>query len=252
MLRTVLTALIALPLALALRLALPATRGGWALLVTSALGGFVLFPVLFTLGLRDTSASHAALILASLPVFTGLIAALFERTAPPARWWLGAAIALIGEALLIGSRFGFETVEGALLGDLLIVASCAAASAGYVTGGRLSRTLGTWPTTLWGIALGGVALLPALPFAFADIQWATFGAGPWLAIGYLAVVSSLLAYVTWYWALGAGGIGRVGTWQFAMPIVSLGLAVVILAEPLSWPLAGSATVILAGIWIAGR
>ena len=53
----------------ALRLALPATRGGWALLVTSALGGFVLFPVLFTLGLRDTSASHAALILASLAVF---------------------------------------------------------------------------------------------------------------------------------------------------------------------------------------
>ncbi len=247
-----LTALIALPLALALRLALPATRGGWALLVTSALGGFVLFPVLFTLGLRDTSASHAALILASLAVFTGLIAALFERTAPPARWWLGAAIALIGEALLIGSRFGFETVEEALFGDLLIVASCAAASAGYVTGGRLSRTLGTWPTTLWGIAIGGVVLLPALPFAAAGVAWSAVGVSGVIAIGYLAVVSSLLAYVAWYWALGAGGIGRVGTWQFAMPIVSLGLAVVILAEPLSWPLAGSATVILAGIWIAGR
>jgi drug/metabolite transporter (DMT)-like permease len=37
-----------------------------------------------------------------------------------------------------------------------------------------------------------------------------------------------------------------------MPIVSLMLAVVILAEPLSWPLAGTAAVILAGIWIAGR
>ena len=252
MLRTVLTALIALPIALALRLALPATRGGWALLVTSALGGFVLFPVLFTLGLRDTSASHAALILASLAVFTGLIAAVFERKAPRARWWLGAAIALIGEALLIGFRFGFETVEDALFGDLLIVASCVAASAGYVTGGRLSRSLGTWPTTLWGIAIGGVVLLPALPFAAAGVQWSAVGAPGVVAIGYLAVVSSLLAYVTWYWALGAGGIGRVGTWQFAMPIVSLALAVVILAEPLGWPLAGAAAVILAGIWIAGR
>ena len=220
--------------------------------MTSALGGFVLFPVLFTLGLRDTSASHAALILASLAVFTGLIAAVFERKAPPARWWLGAAIASIGEALLIGFRFGFETVEGALIGDLLIVASCIAASVGYVTGGRLSRSLGTWPTTLWGIAIGGVVLLPALPFAAAGVQWSAVGAPGVVAIGYLAVVSSLLAYVTWYWALGAGGIGRVGTWQFAMPIVSLGLAVVILAEPLGWPLAGAAAVILAGIWIAGR
>ena len=247
-----LTALIALPLALALRLALPATRGGWALLVTSALGGFVLFPVLFSLGLRDTSASHAALILASLAVFTGLIAALFERTAPRARWWLGAAIALIGEALLIGFRFGFETVEDVLFGDLLIVASCVAASAGYVTGGRLSRSLGTWPTTLWGIAIGGVALPPALPFAAAGVEWSAVGASGIVAIGNLTFISSLLAYVTWYWALGAGGIGRVGTWQFAMPIVSLALAVVILAEPLTWPLAGSAVAILAGIWIAGR
>ena len=247
-----LTALIALPLALALRLALPATRGGWALLVTSALGGFVLFPVLFSLGLRDTSASHAALILASLAVFTGLIAALFERTAPRARWWLGAAIALIGEALLIGFRFGFETVEDVLFGDLLIVASCIAASVGYVTGGRLSGSLGTWPTTLWGIAIGGVALLPALPFAAAGVEWSAVGASGVVAIGYLTFISSLLAYVTWYWALGAGGIGRVGTWQFAMPIVSLALAVVILAEPLTWPLAGSAVAILAGIWIAGR
>jgi drug/metabolite transporter (DMT)-like permease len=138
------------------------------------------------------------------------------------------------------------------LGDLLVVASCVAASAGYVSGGRLSRTLGTWPTTLWGIAIGGVLLLPALPFAFGGVPWAAVGAGAWLAIGYLALVSSLLAYVTWYWALGVGGIGRVGTWQFAMPIISLGLAVVILAEPLSWPLAGAAAVILAGIWIAGR
>ena len=250
--RTELTALIALPIALALRLALPATRRDWALLVTSAVGGFVFFPVLFSLGLRDTSASHAALILASLAVFTGLVAAAFERKAPRGRWWLGAAIALVGEALLIGFRFGFETADDALFGDLLIVASCVAASVGYVTGGRLSRGLGTWPTTLWGIVIGGVVLLPALPFAFAGVEWSAVGPSGGVAIGYLAVISSLLAYVTWYWALGAGGIGRVGTWQFAMPIVSLGLAVAILAEPLTWPLAGAAVVILAGIWIAGR
>ena len=176
----------------------------------------------------------------------------------------GAAIALIGEALLIGFRFGFETVEDVLFGDLLIVASCIAASVGYVTGGRLSGSLGTWPTTLWGIAIGGVALLPALPFAAAGVEWSAVGASGVVAIGYLTFISSLLAYVTWYWALGAvggitwywafgaGGIGRVGTWQFAMPIVSLALAVVILAEPLTWPLAGSAVAILAGIWIAGR
>ncbi len=252
MLRTLLAAAVIAPIAFLGRIARPRTAAEIGLLAASAIGGFIVFPVLFSLGQRHTSASHAALILATLPLFTGLFAAIIERRMPGPRWWLGAAVAIGGEVLLVGLRFGFEGSDAGLEGDLLIVASCVAASMGYVAGGRLSRSLGTWPTTLWGITAAGLVLLPALPFAARDVAWAAVSAASWASIGYLAFLSTILGYVAWYWALGRGGIARIGITQFAQPVVSLALAVAILGEAMTLPLAATAACIVAGIWIAQR
>ena len=86
MLRTLLAAAITLPLALAWRVARPGTRAEFLLLGASSLGGFVVFPLLFSIGLGVTSAAHGALVLASLPVFTGLFTALAEQRRVPLRW----------------------------------------------------------------------------------------------------------------------------------------------------------------------
>ncbi|MEE8275418.1 MAG: DMT family transporter [Alphaproteobacteria bacterium] len=252
MLRTLLAAAVIAPIAFLGRIARPRTAAEIGLLAASAIGGFIVFPVLFSLGQRHTSASHAALILATLPLFTGLFAAIIERRMPGPRWWLGAAVAGGGEVLLVGLRFGFEGSAAGLAGDLLIVASCVAASMGYVAGGRLSRSLGTWPTTLWGITAAGLVLLPALPFAARDVAWAAVSTASWASIGYLAFLSTVLGYVAWYWALARGGIARIGITQFAQPVVSLALAVAILGEAMTLPLAATAACIIAGIWIAQR
>jgi len=253
MLRTGVAALIAVPLILGLRLRPPATVAGWGLLVLSALGGFVAFPLLFSLGLRGTSAAHGALILATLPVLTGAFAALIDRAPPSRRWWLGAGVALAGEVALVGFRQGLGGgEEAAVLGDLLVVASCVAAAAGYVAGGRLARDFGSWPTTLWGIAAGGIVLAPVYPWLIGGSDWARAGVAGVVAIGYLALLSTILAYVAWYWALGRGGIARVGTTQFAQPLVSLALTVVLLGEPMTLPLGLAAVAIMAGVIVAGR
>ena len=251
-LRTVLAALVTAPIAWLAGVARPKTRGQAALIAVSGFGGFVGFPLLFTFGLGHTSASHGALVLAALPVFTGLIAAAVDRKAPPARWWTGAVIAVIGEALLIGFRFGFDAAGASVFGDLLVLAGCVFAATGYVAGGRLTQSLGAWPTTLWGITIGGVLLVPALVFAPISAAWETPGATGLLAIGYLALGSTLLAYVSWYWALARGGIVRMAASQFVQPIIGVALAAVILSEPMTWPLAASAALILAGVAIIQR
>ena len=57
-LRTILAALVAAPAALLLRCAIPKTRSQIALLATSAVGGFVVFPMVYSIGLGLTSAVH--------------------------------------------------------------------------------------------------------------------------------------------------------------------------------------------------
>lgn len=251
MMRSVGAGLLLLPVALLRPAPGPTSLNTWALLIASALSGFVVFPLLFAFGLRLTTVSHAALILAAQPIFTVLIGALAERRWPGARWAVGCAIALAGEVALIGFRFGLEA-EGGIAGDLLLLAAGLSASLGYVAGSRLSLRIGTWATTLWGNILG--AGLLALPLALrgAGADWGSVGFTVWASVLYLALCSSVIGYVAWYWALAKGGVAHIGAAQFAMPALTLGLAVVMLGERLTPPLALAGGVIVAGIYLAQK
>jgi drug/metabolite transporter (DMT)-like permease len=68
----------------------------------------------------------------------------------------------------------------------------------------------------------------------------------------LALFSSLLAYVAWYWALAGGGVGRISTLQFLQPLVTLGLAILLFSETLTPGLLVSGAAILFGVAIARR
>jgi drug/metabolite transporter (DMT)-like permease len=251
-LRTVMAALIALPMALLLRCVIPRTRSQIMLLATSAVGGFVIFPMVYSVGLGLTSAVHASLILACLPLLTGLFAAVLERQLPPRRWWIGGAIAMAGEVFLVASRTGLENDGSSVTGDLVVAFACIGVAMGYVAGGRLSGSLGTWPTTLWGITIGGIVVLPVLPFVAGGVDWGAVGPMAYGGIAYAAFVTSILGYVAWYWALSKGGIARIATIQFGLPVVSMVLAIFILDETISLPIFLAAAVILSGIWIVQR
>lgn len=252
-LRTVLAGAAAIPVILFLGIRPPSGRRAMSMLALSAVCGFIGFPILFSLGQRFTSAAHGALILATLPLFTGIFAAILDRRPPGRRWWIGCAIAIGGEALLIGSSSGFDGDGSGLFGDAVILASALLASLGYVTGAHLSRSgYGTWGTTFWGVVVASGVLLPAIPLAWDWSAWTGAGVVGWGAVAYLAIGSTILAYVAWYWALGAGGIARIGLFQFFQPMVGVVLAAVLLSEPVTVPLLLSAGVILSGVFIARR
>ena len=121
-----------------------------------------------------------------------------------------------------------------------------------MAGGRLSRSIGAWPTTLWGITGGGLVLAPVLPFVVSRVARGSVGATGFLAVGYLVLFSSILAYAAWYWALSRGDMARVGALQFTQPIVGIALAALVLSEPITPPLALAAAGILLGVWIVQR
>ncbi len=251
-LRTLIAALLALPLLLWRPAPLPASRGGRSALALASLGGFALFPLLFSFGVSRTSAGHAALLIAVAPLFTGLIAATLVGRLPGRAWWLGALIALLGIVVLIDDRFGLALSDGSLFGDLIVIAACFAAALGYVAGARAAREIDAWSVTLWN-ALGAAAVLA--PFALALLPWPalwSLGWSGWAALIYLAIPASMLAYALWYWALAQDDIGRTGTIQFAQPLLGMLIAVLLLDEPLTWPLLIAAALIVAGVALAQR
>lgn len=251
-LRTVLGGVAALPVALLLRVPFPQSSQHRALLLLSGFCGFVGFPLLFTLGVERTSANHASMILACLPIFTGAIAMMWDRRRPKFLWWAGCAVAFAGEFLLI-SNYSDDVGTGAptVFGDGLILVSNLFASLGYVAGGRLQRD--GYPatgTTFWGVILFGVLLLPCAPFFLSGVDFGGVPRDAWFAVLYLAVGVTIVGYMLWYWSLGRGGIERVGLFQFLQPVSGVILAWVLLGEHLTSGFMLASAVILVGVGLA--
>ena len=233
-----------------LRLPLPAERGLWVWLVLAGLAAFCGFPILFTLGVARTSTSHAALILACMPVVAGALGAIIDRTMPRPTWFAGATLAMAGEVVLITARD--STGLATLGGDLLCIAAALIAGTGYVIGSRVTASIGAWSTTFWGVVIAGTLQAPVLIWLALDVDWSAVGVVGWSATVYLVMFATVLAYASWYWALNHGTVVRIAPVQFAQPVVSLIFAVLLLSERLTLPIILSTLMIIGGIVLASR
>lgn len=250
MMRSVFAVPPALACIMFLRLAPPKDATTWGWLLVAGFAAFCGFPILFTLGVAETSTAHAALILACMPVISGGFGAMLDKRMPQSGWFIGAALAMIGEVVLITSRD--SSGEATLYGDLLVIVAATISGLGYVAGSRATAKIGTWSTTFWGVAIAGAAQIPLLLIVAGTDGWSSIGIVGWSSTLYLVMFSTVLAYAAWYWALNRGTVVRIAPVQFAQPLVSLVFAVVLLSEVITQPIMISTVLILGGIVMASR
>jgi drug/metabolite transporter (DMT)-like permease len=235
-LRSLLAGGVAAVIAVLLRLPAPRSPRELTLLAVSGVSSFAIWPATISVGIAHTTAGHAALIMAMIPIFTVLFGALADKRLPRGSWWLAAAAALAATVMLMfsrGIRLGRLEDGSSLAGDLTILAGCAICSVGYVSGAQLAPRIGTVATTFWGLAAALIALVPAFAAVSGATAWVDVPLRAWIAIGWMTLLSSLAGYALWFFALGSGGIGRIGSLQLAMPAVTLAAASVVLGEAVS-------------------
>jgi drug/metabolite transporter (DMT)-like permease len=252
MLRTVIAGLVAAPILLFTRQPWPSDRKSRLVLAYSGFAAFIAFPLLFSYGQQSTSATHGALLLATLPVFTSVFGRLVERVSPSRLWLIGLALAFAGELALIVWRAP-GSAGGSLAGDAIVLASSLVCSTGYVAGARLAQEgYRSLSTTLWGVAGAAAVLAPFTLGSMAMDGWPQASAVAWGSVLVLAVMTSIVGYIAWYWALAHGGISRIASIQFSQPLFGLALAALVLAERPAPMTAVAAAAILGGAWIVQR
>jgi drug/metabolite transporter (DMT)-like permease len=251
-LRTFLGGVIAFPLVLALGIPLPRERRPLTLLLFSGLSSYVAFPVLFCLGMTQTSGTHGVMILAFLPVLTGFMAHVSEHRLPHGRWWLGCVLAVFGELLLL-STANSAPQPASLAGDPLVFASTLFLALGYVTGGHLTRS--GYPArgaAYWTVVIGSLVFIPCIPFILTGSDLASASGIAWASVLYLAFGVTIAGYILWFWAMARGGISQVALVQFFQPVSGLLIAHILLSEPVSLRLVASGALVIGGIAIANR
>lgn len=220
--------LIALAVLLATRGPRPG-RADLAVLVWSAIGVVIGFPLFSSLAMRSIPANHGAIINGALPFATAVLAALLYGERQSRRFWICAAI---GSLLVVAFALRDGLAGGGALfaaGDLLMFGAVAIGAVGYVTGGKLAARVGGVRAILW-------ALVVALPVTVPITLWLALqnppqaGALAWGAFAYVTLISQIAGFFAWYNGLVLGGIARVSQVQLLQAFFTIGFAALLFGE----------------------
>ncbi len=198
-------------------------------------GVIIGFPLLSAIAMRDAPASHGAVIVGLLPLFTALGGVWRAGERPSSKFWLFAGL---GSTLVLG--FAIVSGGGTMRwSDLALLAAVVLAGIGYAEGAVLARKFGSWQVICWALVLASPVLLPIVwQHAPPDVRLITARA----AIGflYVTVFSMFLGFFAWYRGLSLGGIARVGQIQLLQPFLTIAASAVGLGEPLRFTTLGFA------------
>lgn len=250
--RTIVAAVISVLIVTTTRLPTPTGFHGWGLAAISGVCCFAIFPSLLGSGIARTSTGHASLIIAMGPIATGLIAAVLARKIPGKFWWIGTMTAFGGVAVLISEGIGGGVETGDAIGDLICLIAMCVVSIGYIAGGRLSAEQNAFGVTCWGLIIAGGVMLPVVVWNFGTLEWMVVDKSVWGGIIYLALISSIIGYAGFFWALDKGGVMRISPIQFVVPVAGVLFGCILFDETFTLVMSFCALTIIGGIAFARR
>ncbi len=211
-----------------------------------ALCGISLYFSFENYGLKMTTASHASLIIATIPLGTELVSAWRSRQWPKVTTWMGALLALGGVGLLVGSDDGTASPAGDIVMFGAVVCWISYTFLVERASGRYPNLL----VTRWIMLIGAVTLLPG-----AVVEMLFFGMPrptpfAWMQVLFLGVVCSALAYDFYNRAVPALGPAVTNSAIYFIPLVGVIGGIVLLGEPVTSALFVGGALVLCGVLVA--
>ncbi len=222
-------------------------RGDILPIALLGIGQFGVLIALLNYGLKTVPAGRGALIFASFPLITLVVAALLGHERVTLRKIAGIFATLAGVVLALGDKiFG----AGSLTGEIAILASAATGAICSVLYRPYLRRYPTLPVSAFAMAAAAAALL--VPAALDDLFVAPthLSLSAWAAIVFIGLSSGSF-YVLWLWALKNIAATRVTVFLSLSPITAAVLGVTLLGEPVTAAMIAGVACVAAGLWVAG-
>jgi len=205
-------------------------------------------------GLKTAEATTTAWIVATTPVFMALLGWMVLKEKLTVWQAVGIGMAAFGVILVVTNGDLGAVPHGQIgtWGDFLILLS----ALNWAVFSALSRKgLKIYPATQMIFYVMGFGWLFTSVWFFAGAglaQISQLSRAGWLAIGFLGVFCSGLAYIFWYDALQNMPVAQAGAFVYIEPFVTVLVAAVILEEPLLWSSLIGGGLILAGVVLVQR
>jgi len=255
-LRMGISALVLLPFLITMRKNLNLSRQLIPQLLLLALIGFVLNKLLEYGGLALTTASDVALLITSESIFTAALSWLLlrERFKP-----------LTGFALLLGFIGVYLIVERSLipnipaggglmrvLGDLLVILALLVEAYYTVRAKSMLVKHSPFLITSASIVISMFFWTPVAAWEILTTGWHPIGLVAWLSIAWLAIMSTVVAYLAWFKGLAHIDGSAAASTLFIQPLLGTFLAIVILHDQLTPMTVVGGILIIVSVYLISR
>jgi drug/metabolite transporter (DMT)-like permease len=210
--------------------------------------GVVVNQMCFTMGLRYTSVSHAAVIVGMAPIYTLVLAVLLRLERATWHKVVGMGIAFAGVAVL-ASENGISPRSPSLLGDAITLTGSIGFAMYAVLGKRVAGRYDALTMAAFNHFAGAIIVLPVVLLQARALgalsRWRAIPWQGWTALLYMGLCSSALAYIFYFWLLRYLEASQLSAFTYLLPVLAVILGIVWLGER------GSAMQIAGGLLALG-
>jgi drug/metabolite transporter (DMT)-like permease len=195
---------------------------------------------LLALGMRSVGTGTAAVMVATVPLFATVIAAVAGRRIAKGEW-VAVGLGLIGIVVL---NHG-DASPSSTLGTIVILGGALFWAGGAYLAGRLALPSDLLLSTALQIGLGG-AISTVVAWAVGE-RFLAIGFWPLVSFVYLMLVCTMLAYIAYGFLIRHTSPIVASSCMYVNPVVAVALGALILGEPVTrWTVIATA-VILASV-----
>lgn len=206
---------------------------------------------LLFLAMRTVSASTAAILLFTNPVWVAVGNRLFFAQPLKANRLLGLVTGLVGVALAIGADVAKDPQPGAWIGVTLGLGAAVSWATATLIIKRNPVAVGTWTLSFWQLFIGALGALACA--LLAGEHWPDhLSIQQWGWFAWLAIPASTGSFGLWFVALKQADATSTSGWLFLAPMFAVLLSWAVLDIQLSvWQCLGG-LLVAASIWLMNR
>ncbi len=215
---------------------------------------FIAIPInqfFYLYGMKFTLAANGALLYATTPAFVLVFSRFLLGESLTKYKVLGVAVAFIGVSIVIFER-GVDFSSDYFFGNVMILIAVVAWSLYGIQGKKLIAKYGAFHVSSLTVMCGAILFVPP---GVASLTWfdvTTISASNWIGILYLALGTSVVSYILWYYAIGKYDTTKVAVFANAQPIFTAILAVIILGQPLTSTFVIGGVITIAGVLLTQK
>lgn len=211
-----------------------------------AFTGVLLNQILFIFGLNYTTPAHAALMVGTIPIFVFIFAGKFLKEGLLNRKGSGILISFAGVAILTRIWEGsFHSSH--ILGDLLILTNAIAFAIYTVLGKPIVSKYRPINVTAVVYFYSLFMMVPFYPHSLKDIPFSAIPLSAYVALAFVVIFSTFVAYIIYYWALSRIEASKAATIIYMQPLIATFLSLMFGFESFSLNLLIGGAFIIGGV-----